>query len=802
MRLISLSLENFRQHKFTQIHFPMGLVGILGDNGSGKTTILEAIAWALYGKARGDNDSLIWRMAPGKAAAVVELVFAFNGQTIQVKRSLTMQKSTAEMRQNQKVIANSLKAVNEKILELLAMSRDEFFNSYFTGQKDLNFLGSIKGAMDRERFIAKMLGYEKITEVQGTTTKEGTIRYDLRQLENQVNRLEGALGNIEQVQLEISILSAELTSARATVELMNVNLDLAIAQKQQIELDLSKLELARDQYREFMSQQHTYYAQLERLSREIALKTNQCSQAHAAIAIYEALAQAVADYEALETELNRLAKIKEEFTKRAELEQRCQFLSQELQNLDQQIRVLPNQIAALANIETSIATLEIELERVNLAIKTDTQIWQNSQAELRAAIKTAEDTLEKLTHQQRVIVDAGAAGICPTCERPLESEFVHVVSGLMNQQERLRSDLENWHQALFNLKNPTTSSLHDLTQQLQSQLQKQRQAELKIRTDMGSIQLFQNQHHRLSQEYQNLQIQINQLPATFALESYQQLSLAVQTLKPKYTEYLRSQGVKQRWQELETEVTNLTEEQQQLQSQIQSLATEITSLNYQEVAYMQLKQALVTAQQQLETRRTELSQVQQHLALTDQALTTAQNQAQALREKQGAFRTAHNQKALVQSLDQAFTDLRQHLTAEIRPQLADAASIFLNQLTDGRYNALEIDEKYNVIVLSDGDRKPVISGGEEDIVNLCLRLAISQMITERSGQSFSLLILDEVFGSLDDNRRHNVLGLLNALEQQFEQVLVISHLDTIKDSLNHTIQLEFNTREQCSQVVP
>jgi DNA repair protein SbcC/Rad50 len=87
MRLISLSLENFRQHKSTQIHFPTGLVGILGENGSGKTTILEAIAWALYGKSRGSNDSLIWRMAEGKSTAVAELTFAFNGQTLQVKRS-------------------------------------------------------------------------------------------------------------------------------------------------------------------------------------------------------------------------------------------------------------------------------------------------------------------------------------------------------------------------------------------------------------------------------------------------------------------------------------------------------------------------------------------------------------------------------------------------------------------------------------------------------------------------------------------------------------------------------------------
>jgi len=155
---------------------------------------------------------------------------------------------------------------------------------------------------------------------------------------------------------------------------------------------------------------------------------------------------------------------------------------------------------------------------------------------------------------------------------------------------------------------------------------------------------------------------------------------------------------------------------------------------------------------------------------------------------------------LLEELDRAYTSMRSHFTDQIRPQLADNASLFLTQLTDGRYNALEIDSKYNIVVLDNGDRKPVISGGEEDIVNLSLRLAISQMITERSGQPFSLLILDEVFGSLDDTRRDNVIGLLHSLEQQFEQVLIISHMEAIKDSLNNIIRLEFDPKEQCSRV--
>ncbi len=77
MRLISIRLQNFRQHEETFIAFERGLTGIIGPNGAGKSTILEAIAWALYGNsaARGTRDSIRFTGAKALASVSVQLYF-------------------------------------------------------------------------------------------------------------------------------------------------------------------------------------------------------------------------------------------------------------------------------------------------------------------------------------------------------------------------------------------------------------------------------------------------------------------------------------------------------------------------------------------------------------------------------------------------------------------------------------------------------------------------------------------------------------------------------------------------------
>jgi exonuclease SbcC len=151
-------------------------------------------------------------------------------------------------------------------------------------------------------------------------------------------------------------------------------------------------------------------------------------------------------------------------------------------------------------------------------------------------------------------------------------------------------------------------------------------------------------------------------------------------------------------------------------------------------------------------------------------------------------------------LDRAFSDLRTDLNFQLRPELSELASAFLSELTDARYTELELDDQYNVVILEDGIPKPVLSGGEEDLANLVLRLAISQMIAERAGQNFSLLILDEVFGSLDEARRFNVVELLRGLHDRFEQVILITHIEPVREGLDRVISVSYDPDQGCSVV--
>jgi len=115
------------------------------------------------------------------------------------------------------------------------------------------------------------------------------------------------------------------------------------------------------------------------------------------------------------------------------------------------------------------------------------------------------------------------------------------------------------------------------------------------------------------------------------------------------------------------------------------------------------------------------------------------------------------------------------------------------QTTGGKYDAIDLDEEYNLYVY-DGTQRHLIkrfSGGEQDLISLCLRIAISRVISEQNGGSgVNFIALDEIFGSQDAVRKESILQVLNSLSGQFQQIFLITHHEDLKDSMQHVLAVE------------
>jgi exonuclease SbcC len=142
-------------------------------------------------------------------------------------------------------------------------------------------------------------------------------------------------------------------------------------------------------------------------------------------------------------------------------------------------------------------------------------------------------------------------------------------------------------------------------------------------------------------------------------------------------------------------------------------------------------------------------------------------------------------------LEKLMDDFKVYMVGRIRPMLSDYASDMLRRLTDGKYNTMELDENYDVFIYDDGAPYELnrFSGGEEDLANLCLRLAISAVVTERSAIQTNFIILDEVFGSQDAYRKRNIIQALNALSKKFRQIFLITHIEDVRDYMEYVLRV-------------
>ncbi len=133
-----------------------------------------------------------------------------------------------------------------------------------------------------------------------------------------------------------------------------------------------------------------------------------------------------------------------------------------------------------------------------------------------------------------------------------------------------------------------------------------------------------------------------------------------------------------------------------------------------------------------------------------------------------------------------FSEFDKFVAQKLTPQLSEITSDIVSAMTDGKYDRVTFDEDYGIEVFDSTDEKfplETFSGGERDAIALAARLALSRMIGSQAANPPGFLVLDEVFGSLDAERRERVLTLLGQHSHEFfRQMFVISHIDDVQQS--------------------
>ena len=795
MRLLSLRLQNFRQHADTRITFERGLTGIIGPNGSGKSTLLEAIAWSLYGTpaARGTRDSIRFSRAAPRASVKVELEFELAGHRYRVLRGLT--NAEVYLDGNDVPIANTITGTSELLQRRLGMTRSEFFHTYFTGQKELDVMATL-GAAERARFLSRVLGYDRISGAQEVAReRRRAIVAETNGLKQGMPDADAIWRGVADAEARLAVARTRATEAESARVTSAMRLHAVAPQWVDAQAQRDRMQQLMAELRVAESEAMGFARDVERLERELEA----VAIAHRELA---PLRDAIVPLPSLRTELASLEQLAAADARRQALMERVRTIAEDDAKQADRAARLESAPALERDTLAQVTTLRGSLTEVERTLDAERTAWAKDSQEAETRLDGLRRQYAELSEQRETLEGLGEESPCPTCGRPLGASYRGVLDLLTEQLETVRIDGNYYRQRVEQLVAVPApiDAMDERRRTMQSELSAAERRLQRIHTAMAEAAQIAEARTELTARLTQATAQLAELPVGYDAQRHHTLRDEVVRLQELETKAARVGGMVEREEATRAEKGRVTALCETARTKVVELERQRSELGMDEAAYQRVREAHDRAS--AESRRAELEAVSA-AGDAERARTALDNAEQGRRELarlQETLDTLEAEKQLHDELDRALTDLRTDLNFQLRPELAEIASGFLDGLTDGRYAALEFDEDYRVLVMEDGLPKPVISGGEEDLCNLVLRLAISQMIAERAGQAFSLLILDEVFGSLDETRRANVVELLRHLHDRFEQVIVITHIEQVRDGLDRVLLVRFDEARGCSVV--
>lgn len=441
--------------------------------------------------------------------------------------------------------------------------------------------------------------------------------------------------------------------------------------------------------------------------------------------------------------------------------------------------------ASLHSEEKALGEPEHQLVQVAEQLRT-AEVEQKNFDALNGEIKKLQATLEKETYAET--------------EQAKLKQFVSELSAIVLDDEAIRNDKYEAHQVA------------------------------RYEERLKAIMMNESRQEKLKTEIAQLEIQFKTLLEQFE-ESPQAVSLisGINELKEK----MKATGFNpERLEQVKRELRDLAEAQSRMkdllnaQQNISEWEAQQVSLSnrleevFAEEADVQKKAALIgiqlEKQKELETQLASVMQEKEAVEKRLQALQVQQGEItvrleqakkdkSALKEARKQHKAARTESGLYSKLRKAFgrDGIPSLIIEQTLPEIEDRANELLLRLTDGKMNVrLETlrDKKTGgtketlEIIITDEQGAPrpyeTFSGGEAFRVNFALRIALSQLLAERSGVRIRTLGIDEGFGTQDDQGIQNMIEAIQVIQDDFDKILVITHLDRLKEAFPVRIEVE------------
>ncbi|MDY6768584.1 MAG: SMC family ATPase [Candidatus Nanohaloarchaea archaeon] len=727
-------LKNWKSHHETELTFSPGVNALVGEMGSGKSSVLEAICFGLYGTTPAIRsstvtlDGVIRRVPSPASEAVVEVDVRHEGATYTVRREVERDKgtTTSELRKDGELLAAPQAGeVTEEVEDLLGIDYDLFSRAIYSEQNELDYFLTLR-AGERKEKIDRLLNLDRFETARSTLVSlinrlEGRMedrKSDLQDLEEAFDEdaVEELAERVDAVEDEIQ----ELVEEQEDVE----------EQLEQKEQELEALEEEQEAFEEMRERKTALKTRIETLGERVDALSDQAGEyaGMSTEALEEAQEELEQEQEQLEAQEERITELRNEVDG---LEEDVEALIEERDGLEEQLERLDE----LEDIDEELEDAESELEAV-----------RSEREGAKARIQEAEEVMEQLS---------GAADECPTCGQALTEE--HRVDVLREAKEE-KQELQEQVQELAEREDALAERLDDLREK-RDDLVQLKGAEDRLETVEAELEETREQLDEAQDELASLQEEHPDERMDAIEEELEALDAAA-------------------------EAAELAEERAERKEDLEQLEEEMAEAGFDEEELDTVREQVNELRTEQEVLANKIEDKNEVLAEREQRLAEVKEERERLEEYREAVE-AYREKIdvmddLKHGLETTQTDLRERFVTSVNDVMeqvwdriypyGDYTGIRLNAQED---YALELQDEEGNWISVEGE----VSGGERHSSALTLRIALSIVLSP----SWQVLMLDEPTHNLDATAIEDLGETLRTrVSDIVDQLFLITHEERLE----------------------